>query len=369
LETASRHYVGCEMLRSTVTFCVGIFLMTSAGTVVLAGDEKPKLADMEYVKMSTSMGDIYIELNRFKAPITVQNFLDYVDSGFYDATIFHRVINGFMIQGGGFTKDMNEKPTRPGIKNEWQNGLKNSRGTISMARRGGDPNSGTSQFFISVADNAKLDEKQRDGAAYAVFGKVIKGMEVVDKIKAVKTATVGPNGDVPTEPITITKVSRITGEDPAIKTDVAKSRLAAEHEAKRKADAEKNPWEAAMSLVREHNVDTTKGAKTPSGLWFTDVKVGTGASPSGPTANVKVHYTVWLVDGTQLDSSVAKGQPADFSLKDMIKGFTEGVVSMKVGGKRWLVVPGDLAWGAAGRPGIGPNAIVVFEVELIDLNK
>ncbi len=158
------------------------------------------------VVIRTSMGDITIELNKEKAPVTVDNFLAYAEEGFYDGTIFHRVISDFMIQGGGFTPDMAQKETKEGIENEWQNGLKNETGTIAMARLGGQPNSATSQFFINVKDNTFLDRPQRDGAGYAVFGKVVEGMDVVDKIKVVKTSTQGMHQNVPVEPVVIETV-------------------------------------------------------------------------------------------------------------------------------------------------------------------
>jgi cyclophilin family peptidyl-prolyl cis-trans isomerase len=137
------------------------------------------------VVMETSMGTIEIELNAEKAPVTVKNFLDYVDAKFYDDTLFHRVINDFMIQGGGLTAGLKRKKTNDPIKNEAGNGLSNVRGSIAMARTN-DPDSATSQFFINVADNKRLD-KSDENAGYCVFGKVIKGMDVVDKIKAVET--------------------------------------------------------------------------------------------------------------------------------------------------------------------------------------
>jgi len=159
------------------------------------------------VVFSTSLGDIKLELFAEEAPITVENFLAYVDSGYYDNLIFHRVIPGFMIQGGGFTADMNQKTTRDPIKNEADNGLKNLRGTLSMARTS-DVNSATSQFFISVADNASLDHGGR-GFGYAVFAKVIEGMDVVDKIAAVTTGTKGHFQDVPVEPVVIQSAKRV----------------------------------------------------------------------------------------------------------------------------------------------------------------
>ena len=156
------------------------------------------------VIMSTSMGDIKIELYRDKAPVTVENFLGYVKDGFYDGTIFHRVIPGFMIQGGGFTTDMNQKPTKEPIKNEADNGLKNDKGTIAMARTN-VVDSATSQFFINDASNDSLNHGSRD-FGYAVFGKVVEGMDVVDRIAATRTGSVGMFQDVPQETIVIKSV-------------------------------------------------------------------------------------------------------------------------------------------------------------------
>jgi len=153
------------------------------------------------VKISTNKGDIVVELNQEKAPVTCENFLKYVNANFYDGTIFHRVIKGFMIQGGGMTADMRPKATNPSIVNEAKNGLKNDRGTIAMARTS-DPDSATSQFFINVADNDFLNYGVRD-AGYAVFAKVVEGMNVVDAIVAVKTHP----GDVPVEPILIKSIT------------------------------------------------------------------------------------------------------------------------------------------------------------------
>jgi cyclophilin family peptidyl-prolyl cis-trans isomerase len=164
---------------------------------------------MTKVIMKTSLGDITIELNEEKAPITVKNFLSYVDDKFYDGTIFHRVIDGFMIQGGGFTPDMSQKPTKGQIKNEAANGLKNDRGTIAMARTM-VVDSATSQFFINVKDNGFLNYSSPDprGFGYCVFGKVTEGMDVVDKIKGVATGNKNGMGDVPNETVKILEVRR-----------------------------------------------------------------------------------------------------------------------------------------------------------------
>lgn len=177
-------------------------------------------APQVYVIIATTKGDIAVELDREHAPISVANFLKYTDSDFYAGTIFHRVMPGFMIQGGGMTADMQEKKTEAPIKNEWQNGLKNNRGTIAMARRN-DPDSATSQFFINVVDNPMLDQP-RGGAAYAVFGKVVGGMKVVDDIRMVQTGTRPPHSDVPVETITISSVKRTTKEA-AMALDAPKS--------------------------------------------------------------------------------------------------------------------------------------------------
>lgn len=158
------------------------------------------------IKMTTSLGDIEIELYPEEAPVSVENFIKYVESGYYDGTIFHRVIPGFMAQGGGFTEEMQQKETADPIVNEADNGLKNEVGTLAMARTA-VPDSATSQFFINLVDNEFLNftAKTSQGWGYAVFGKVVSGMEVVDSMAAVPTGNVGHHGDVPLEPIIIDK--------------------------------------------------------------------------------------------------------------------------------------------------------------------
>lgn len=158
------------------------------------------------IYLLTNYGNIAVELFAAEAPVTVDNLLAYVDDGFYDGTIFHRIIPGFVIQGGGLTADLRQKPTRPPIANEANNGLKNERGTLSMARTS-DINSATSQFFINMQDNAMLDHGVRD-YGYAVFGRIADGMEVVDRIASVATTSRGSHQDVPVEPVVIESASR-----------------------------------------------------------------------------------------------------------------------------------------------------------------
>ena len=180
----------------TLSFSLAGLLLSAAAFAATAAPR---------VEMQTTLGKITLELDAAKAPKSVENFLQYARSGQYDGTIFHRVIDGFMIQGGGFTKEMNEKPTKAPIANEAKNGLKNLRGSIAMARRA-DPHSATAQFFINHRDNPNLDYPAHDGWGYAVFGKVTEGMDVVDKIAKAKTGNRGMHQNVPVEPIIIESV-------------------------------------------------------------------------------------------------------------------------------------------------------------------
>ena len=158
------------------------------------------------VKLATSMGEIVLELDPAKAPKTVDNFVKYVSAGHYDGTVFHRVIDGFMVQGGGMSPDMKEKTTRAPIVLESGNGLANVRGSVAMARTG-VPDSATAQFFVNLVDNTRLDASSPGKNGYAVFGKVVSGMDVVDKIRSVAVADNGPHQNVPVKPVTITKAS------------------------------------------------------------------------------------------------------------------------------------------------------------------
>ena len=184
--------------RRTLTLALASLIVASHTTLASAQDAaKPR------VKFVTTQGDFVVELEPTKAPKTVENFLQYVNDKHYEGTVFHRVIDGFMIQGGGFTADMQQKPTRAPIPLEAKNGLKNDRYTIAMARTG-NPNSATSQFYINVANNDMLNAPQPDGHGYAVFGKVVQGQAVIDKIRTVPTGNRSMHQNVPTSAITIT---------------------------------------------------------------------------------------------------------------------------------------------------------------------
>ncbi len=348
---------------------LGTLVAVLCGTVTVADAEDSTSDDPSHprVKMETTLGDIVLELDAEKAPITVLNFVQYAEDGYYDGTIFHRVIDRFMIQGGGFTTESKKDAgLRPGIKNEWKNGLKNVKGSIAMARLGGQPDSAPAQFFINVSENSSLDQP-RDGAAYAVFGKVVEGHEVVDKIKSTKVAAHPsiPGGKVPVEPVVIKSVKLISTFD---RTKVQALVGSAE---KKKKEALKNAMAEQQTKIDEIIAAAEKefGSKmvqSDSGLMYVDLKMGGGATPT-KSDRVEVHYTGWLLDGTKFDSSVDRGKPSTFGLTQVIKGWTEGLGSMKVGGKRKLIIPPDLAYGPSGRTSIPPNSTLVFDVELLGI--
>jgi cyclophilin family peptidyl-prolyl cis-trans isomerase len=186
------------MIRSLATFCLSL-LCASA------------FAANPVVELQTNRGNVKIELEAEKAPVTVENFLQYVADGHYEGTIFHRVIDGFMIQGGGFDEGMRQKPTRAPIKNEAANGLKNLTGTIAMARTS-VPDSATAQFFINLVDNANLDRPNPDGHGYAVFGKVIEGMDVVHEIAKLPTRRAGPHQNIPVDTVVVERATLVRAE-------------------------------------------------------------------------------------------------------------------------------------------------------------
>ena len=193
------------MIRPQLWAVCSVFFLC-LGLTTSAWAQSP--SELQRVKLQTSMGEVVLELNAAKAPKSVANFVRYVQDKHYDGTVFHRVIDGFMVQGGGFTAEMQQKAMREPIALEANNGLKNDRGTIAMARTS-NPNSATSQFFINLVDNRGLNAPSPDGHGYTVFGKVVSGMDVVDKIRLVPTATKGMHQNVPVTPVLIQSATLI----------------------------------------------------------------------------------------------------------------------------------------------------------------
>ncbi len=329
-------------------------------------------------RIETNLGAVVVRLDAEKAPGTVLNFVKYADDKFYDGTVFHRVISDFMIQGGGFTPDLNEKTVglRPAIRNEWRNGLKNKRGTIAMARLGNQPDSAKASFFINVVNNEFLDKPQ-DGAAYCVFGAVVEGLETVDKIRQtpVKADTrFLVDRDRPVIPVESVVIQSVRMLDTLDRDRTEK--LVAEFETKLQ-ETEAQTKAAASEAIRKRvaELEEKHGKKftvSPSGLMILDVVPGTGASPSAE-GRAKVHYVGTLPDGKVFDDSRTnpdlEDQPADFPVNKVIKGWGEGLLTMKTGGRRILVIPPDLGYGSRGRQQIPPHATLFYEIELLSVQE
>lgn len=340
-----------------------------------AGSDDATLNADDYaaVSITTNQGDMIVLLDRKHAPITVENFITYVKDGHYDQTLFHRVAKDFVIQGGGYDLENQLKTTRAPITNEWTNGLKNIRGSISMARLGGQPDSATSQFFVNVKDNVALD-MNRDGAAYAVFGIVVDGMDTVDAIHSAPLPA-GARDARPIEPqiLQSAKVIELSelSDDALAAAAEWQDRVEQWAEAAREAEearkrAQETALEDAKAFVKQQGGDVESMVTTDSGLMIIDEVEGDGQVPNSTNATVSVHYTGWLTNGTKFDSSRDRGQPASFPLNRVIPGWTQGVSNMKVGGKRWLIIPSDLGYGDRGSPPVIPGgAMLIFEVELL----
>jgi len=349
---------------------LAVVILASGAAFALAQDEKAAGDPLHpKVKLETTLGDIVLELEAEKAPITVTNFIDYVESKFYDGTIFHRVMPNFMIQGGGYTTDIVEKSEglRAPIKNEWKNGLKNVAGTVAMARTSA-PDTAAAQFFINVVDNKNLDQPISGGAGYCVFGKVVEGMETVEKIRNTPV-TENPKYRggkvVPVDPVVIKSATLASSFDR--EKAMAVVNAAVEEAKKAEAEAGAKLQNLMNEQIKKWEAETgKKSSTTTSGLAYIVLTDGEGASPK-PTDRVEVHYTGWLTDGTKFDSSVDKGTPATFGLNQVIKGWIEGLGLMKVGAKHKLIVPPELAYGKAGRPSIPPDSILIFDVELLSI--
>jgi peptidyl-prolyl cis-trans isomerase B (cyclophilin B) len=347
-----------------------VALMMSASTAAVHADHHGPLV---HVKMSTTVGDYLLELDKEKAPISVENFLAYVNDGFYTGTIFHRVVPNFVVQGGGFDENWTQKETMDPIHNEAENELKNDYGTIAMARTS-DPHSATSQFYINTKNNDMLNHPRGDGWGYCVFGKVIAGIDAVEIIHKRPVQKDQENGAVVITGAEVVSADMLD----AAKTDIeTRNANAAKAEAQRAKNAmakleEKlgSDFETAKALIASKGVDIAKGVKTDSGLWYVEVTEGEGDLP---TKNDKVmtHYTGWNPDGSKFDSSHDRGTPFPVSLTGgVIPAWIETVAMMKQGGKRYIIAPPKLAYGERGHPPvIPPNATLVFQIEVVEIQR
>ena len=325
------------------------------------------------VKMETSFGDIVLELDAGKAPVTVMNFLKYVEAKFYDGTIFHRVNEGYLIQSGGYLPSMEEKTEGVGepILLETEGGLSNVRGTIAMAHKI-SPHSATTQFFINVVDNSgRLDYPQPRGSGYAVFGKVVKGMDTVGKIAAVPVGTHPKYAEgrlpvVPVTPVVINSVRLIGSFDRAKAQALADARNA--EFARKLAESRKTTEELLREAVKRIEREAkAKFTKTDSGLMYLDHRVGKGPRPTvDDTVVIQCRGT--LLNGSEFENTYGQDDPPILQIDGLIKGLREGLTTMNAGGRRTIIVPPELGFGESGVPGKIPyNATIVFEIELLEI--
>lgn len=311
------------------------------------------------VVIETNLGNFTVELDAEKAPVSTLNFIDYVESGFYKDTVFHRVVKGKMIHGGGYTKDLTLKESglKDAIKYEGNNGLLHVRGTLAAFRRFDDLNSAQSQFFINTATNDKLD-KLRDGTSYAIFGRVVDGMDVVDKIENVPVGTnpaiaAGLNPYIPVKPVVI------TGTHVKVPLDRAKAQAAAKANAAAAADP------TGFRIQQLQNECNSQVLETRSGLKFIECKPGNGAFPMDQDT-VDITYVGTLVNGAEFDSSKARGEgPLTVKVNEAIRGLREGLQKMRESGRTIFIVPPELGFGMDGVPGKVPaGATLFFDVQL-----
>lgn len=337
----------------------------SPATQAPVGAAKPASADSNapslqpQATITTTMGDIVVELDAEKAPVNVMNFLDYATRGFYNDTIFHRVVKGRMIHGGGYTEELalKENGLRDPVLYEAGNGLLHDRGTIGAYRRFDDLNSAQSQFFINTKTNDNLN-KLKDGSSYTVFGRVIGGMDVVEKIEGVPVGTnpalaSGLSPYVPATPVVIKSV-RITKP---------LDRSKAEATAKNNADAAADP--VGYRVQYWENECKTKAQSTGTGLRFIDCKPGNGAFPM-PQDTVSISYTATLVNGFEFDSSKTRGEgPLVTKVQETIRGLREGLQKMRESGRMIFVVPPELGFGNEGYASrVPPGATLFYDVQL-----
>ena len=316
------------------------------------------------VKIHTSLGDITLDLDAERAPLTVINFIDYAREGFYSGTIFHRVVKGRMIHGGGYTGDLELKTEglRDPVRYEGGNELLNRRGTIAVYRRFDDLNSAQSQFFINTADNDQLD-RLRDGSTYVVFGRVVDGMDVADRIENVAVGArpgfaAGRSPFVPVEAVVIKGVEIVKPLD----------RSAAEAKAASNIRDAETTVETRISEIESETGGVVE--ETKSGLRYIDVTPGNGAFPN-PEDALEINYIGTFVNRKEFDSSQSRSEgPMVLQMAGLIRGLREGLQTMRESGRRIIIVPPELGFGVEGMPGRIPSGATLFyDVELVSVRR
>jgi len=314
------------------------------------------------VKIETTLGEFVVELDAERAPVSAMNFIDYANDGYYSGTVFHRVVKGRMIHGGGYTADfqIKMKGLRDPIRYEGGNGLLNRRGTIAIYRRFDDLKSAQSQFFVNTADNDQLD-LLRDGSSYVVFGRVVEGMDVIDRINDVSVGprpgfAAGLSPFVPVEAVIIKSMRVVAPLD----------RPTAEAKAKANLRAAEMTLETRIAELENETKSSVVESK--SGLRYIDRKVGNGAFPN-PDDTVELNYQGTLLNGAEFDRSKSRdGGVFAAKVNDMIRGLREGLVTMRESGQRVFIVPPELGFGMDGVPGkVPPGATLFYEVELVSI--
>ena len=313
------------------------------------------------IVIETSAGDITIALDINRAPATALNFVHYAESGYYEDTIFHRVMQESIIQGGGYDADMQPKTldTPPAIADDWQNSLESDAGTIALVRGKGPGGSGSGEFFINVRDNVEMNSAKTRGR-FAVFGKIVDGQDTIDRIRNTPVAThpdyaAGRSRVVPVLPITVRSVRLLTPFDRSLARQ-------------RAADLQAPAKERVARMIQQLEKDAGREAtSTASGVICVDTVVGRGPLAL-PTDTIELNYRGTLLDGTQFESTFEK-ESAVREIKNLIPGMQEAITTMHEGGRRIAIIPPSLAYGSDGIPGfIPPDATLIFEIEFLAIH-
>jgi len=311
------------------------------------------------VQFETSLGSFELTLDAEAAPVTTMNFIDYIEDGYYEGTVFHRVVDTMMIQGGAFYATMHRKNDglREPIISEWNIGLKNTRWTVGMVRRPGVIDSAQSEFYINLIDHPALDTPT-DGAGYTVFGRVTDGFDTIERIRETPVGTHpryagGRSAVVPKTPVLIREARVLEPLD----------RPAAIARAEELEELRKN--RVARLIEQFEARGSGKRVTSDSGLTYVDLVVGNGGVPHERSA-VEVYYRGYFVDGVEFENAMR--EPSLLRIPDLTEGLREGILTMAEGGVRAMIIPPELAYGSGGIPGkIPPNATLVFEVELLQV--